>query len=304
MYGVNVRVKNLCCCPIHDDHNPSCMIYPASNSWYCFGCQRGGSVIDLVMYREKVDFIEACNILRNMVGITDEELYDSTYTSAPIKPDRLMKTILNSSMIKPQEGEVPPEKYLEDAQKNRHIYLADRGFPDGIWDAFELGFALYGDLANRIIIPWRGVNGKLVTLQGRAVDNIKEEKYKVWDKSYKTNTLYGLYYNLEHIRCKKEMVIFEGATKVWRAWQHSMFNCCAIGGASPSAYQLKQIIKYGQLNLVLWLDNDKAGSTGVNEIVKAAKDICQIKIIKSEVKPDDIIDKEAFWEEYAGGSRV
>lgn len=252
------------------------------------------------MHVENTDFISACNILRDMAGITDEEVATNI---APMKPDKMLKAILNNT-VKPQKGIVPPEQYLEDAKKNKHIYLKNRGYPDDIWDEFELGFALYGELENRLIIPWRDVNGKLITLQGRAVDDIKEERYKVWDKSIKTNTLYGLYNNLKWIRARKEMVLFEGAVKVWRAWQHSMLNCCAIGGSEPSAYQIKQIIKYSQFNLVLWLDNDKAGEKGVKKIISAAKDICSIKIVKSEVKPDDILEKETFWKEYAGARRV
>ena len=36
-----------CRCPLHDDHDPSFCIGPDPNVWCCFGCNRGGSVIDL-----------------------------------------------------------------------------------------------------------------------------------------------------------------------------------------------------------------------------------------------------------------
>lgn len=39
-------------CPlgIHDDSTPSFTIYPGDAGWYCFGCNQGGSVIDLGMF--------------------------------------------------------------------------------------------------------------------------------------------------------------------------------------------------------------------------------------------------------------
>jgi len=32
-------------CPFHNDHTPSLQLYP-DNSWYCFGCQQGGSIYE------------------------------------------------------------------------------------------------------------------------------------------------------------------------------------------------------------------------------------------------------------------
>jgi DNA primase len=39
------------CCPIpdHKDRTPSFTVYVANDSWYCFGCLRGGDILDLWM---------------------------------------------------------------------------------------------------------------------------------------------------------------------------------------------------------------------------------------------------------------
>ena len=50
------------CCPIHNDKTPSFHIYP-DNSWYCFGCNRGGDVIDFVRVLENIDFRKAIQYL-------------------------------------------------------------------------------------------------------------------------------------------------------------------------------------------------------------------------------------------------
>jgi hypothetical protein len=36
-----------CILPDHEDRTPSFVVYEATNSFYCFGCSRGGDVIDL-----------------------------------------------------------------------------------------------------------------------------------------------------------------------------------------------------------------------------------------------------------------
>ncbi len=43
-------------CPFHDDKSPSLSVDPTKNVWHCFGCDKGGSVIDFVMEIECIDF--------------------------------------------------------------------------------------------------------------------------------------------------------------------------------------------------------------------------------------------------------
>ncbi len=55
-----------CCCPLHNEKVPSFVIYVATNSWYCFGCGRGGSIIDLIMYIEHCNIGNAIKILKEL----------------------------------------------------------------------------------------------------------------------------------------------------------------------------------------------------------------------------------------------
>lgn len=43
--------RQIMSCPLglHDDSTPSFTIYPGDRGWYCFGCNQGGTVIDLCM---------------------------------------------------------------------------------------------------------------------------------------------------------------------------------------------------------------------------------------------------------------
>ncbi|MBI5220835.1 MAG: hypothetical protein HY978_03305 [Candidatus Liptonbacteria bacterium] len=52
-------------CPFHPERRPSFCIYPKTNSFYCFSCQRGGGVIRLVQLLRSCGFIEAVKYLLN-----------------------------------------------------------------------------------------------------------------------------------------------------------------------------------------------------------------------------------------------
>ena len=59
MEYVNFENKVVVCCPLHDEDTPSCRYYEETNSFYCFGCQRGGDVIALHRF-----FVEKLNGVR------------------------------------------------------------------------------------------------------------------------------------------------------------------------------------------------------------------------------------------------
>ena len=59
----------ICLCPFHEDYEtPSMRIYTMTNSWHCFGCQKGSSVFDFVMFYDDVEFAEALLSLASKVG--------------------------------------------------------------------------------------------------------------------------------------------------------------------------------------------------------------------------------------------
>jgi DNA primase catalytic core len=62
-----------CCLPGHEDTRPSFSADLDKGSWHCFGCKRGGTVFDLVMCMESVDYGEALRRLAERAGIHLEE---------------------------------------------------------------------------------------------------------------------------------------------------------------------------------------------------------------------------------------
>lgn len=56
-------------CPFHSEKTPSFNVYPGNNSYYCFGCGKGGSVINFVMEAERLDFLDAVKWLAQRAGV-------------------------------------------------------------------------------------------------------------------------------------------------------------------------------------------------------------------------------------------
>jgi hypothetical protein len=50
-------------CPLHEDERPSCHLYESLGRWWCFVCDRGGDVIDLVQAVMDSDFTSAVEYL-------------------------------------------------------------------------------------------------------------------------------------------------------------------------------------------------------------------------------------------------
>lgn len=55
-------------CPFHEDHNPSLVVYPQSQSFYCFGCHASGDVLNFLMKVEHLSFPEAFRVLRELAA--------------------------------------------------------------------------------------------------------------------------------------------------------------------------------------------------------------------------------------------
>lgn len=52
-YPVDFDSSPFCCCPIHDEETPSMRYYEETNTFYCFGCRKGGDIIKL--HREFIE---------------------------------------------------------------------------------------------------------------------------------------------------------------------------------------------------------------------------------------------------------
>jgi DNA primase len=62
LYGYSVK-HGFMVCPFHGDRDASLKVYKGTGGWHCYGCGKGGSVIDFVMEHEGCDFRTAVNAI-------------------------------------------------------------------------------------------------------------------------------------------------------------------------------------------------------------------------------------------------
>lgn len=68
LYGYQTR-HGFMVCPFHGDKDASLKVYPGNGGWHCFGCGKGGSVIDFVMEHEGCDFRIAVSSIDKALGL-------------------------------------------------------------------------------------------------------------------------------------------------------------------------------------------------------------------------------------------
>ena len=70
-FNIKVNRQNFIICPFHNENTASLKIY--ENSFYCFGCQRAGTVIDFTMYYLDIDILQATKYLAKVFNIAINE---------------------------------------------------------------------------------------------------------------------------------------------------------------------------------------------------------------------------------------
>ena len=81
-------------CPFHSEKTPSFSVSPEKQMFHCFGCGKSGDVIDFIMEREHLPYVDAVRMLaeRAKLPIPDVNTNDPTYrkreTMLQIKPGR------------------------------------------------------------------------------------------------------------------------------------------------------------------------------------------------------------------------
>ena len=117
----------------------------------------------------------------------------------------------------------------------------------------------YDGFSNRIVYPIRDIDGKIVNIGGRTLDEqFKEKKirkYTYFSGWGSMNIIYGLFENLKSILEKREIILFEGCKSVLLANTWGIKNCGAILTSHLNPCQLKILAKLG-CRVVFALDRD------------------------------------------------
>lgn len=82
-YSNSLEYKDFTLCPLHVEDTPSLKVYRDTNTFYCFGCKRGGDVIKLHILHQsmnngiEVSFKDAVNYLKTVFVDRSEDYITS-----------------------------------------------------------------------------------------------------------------------------------------------------------------------------------------------------------------------------------
>jgi len=265
-------------CPFHSDSDPSLTVWE-NGTWKCFGCGVGGDIFDFYALFHNTSLKKA---FEHFCG--KQETIESAFSTT----DNIIRFLKKKEEELQVYKRLPKlEKFVDKCYQNKHSSL--RQWNKEVIKTFKLGFCVdpTDELYGRITIPIWNENNILVGVAGGWVKKNEKNKYINKTGMTKRGVLYALNYSLSCIRKKREMIIVEGYKDVWKMWEAGVKNVVGIMGNMASNRQLDLIMKYGQFNLILGLDNDESGERGTKKIIKELNRFCNIRTIKL---PDGIKD--------------
>ena len=271
------------CCPFHNEKTPSFHVLQDKQFYHCFGCKKGGGVINFIMEIENLSYSDAVRFLAKRVNMEVPE------DRASADANRLRKRLLALNrdaarwyydVLQSSDG-AAVRAYLDKRAIQRKIAVRfGMGASPDSWDALlramtakgytkqELLTAglivanktggFYDKFRNRLMLPVIDVRGDVVGFGSRVIDK-SEPKYMNSTETpvySKRRVLYGL--NLAKKTKRPNMILCEGNLDVVTLHQAGFDNAVASMGTALTTEQIRLLGRYTK-ELVLCYDNDNAG---------------------------------------------
>jgi DNA primase len=314
----------MACCPFHQEKTPSFSVSPAKEIFYCFGCQKGGSVFNFVMEIERVNFPEAVKIVAQKTGIPLPAMEEDKRFAAQ-RNDANEIIQLNTWALEWWESQ--SEGGGAEARTARE-YLSGRGISEETRKTFRLGYApdswdalssqlrqrgasadqiersglvvrkdnggFYDRFRKRIIFPVMDSQGRPVAFGGRAPGPDGEPKYLNSPETaayIKGRHLYGLNVTRDEIRRKRFAILVEGYFDLLIPFQFGIRNVVASLGTALTPEQAKLMARFARKVIVNY-DGDKAGVQAARRAIETllAEDFeVKLLVLPDNADPDEFI---------------
>jgi len=306
-------------CPFHKEKTPSFSVDADNGLFYCFGCHKGGDLIQFLQEIESCSFPEALEILARKAGVTLESRGPRTPDQAPDRKERLRKVLACAAAFFRESldagGESSPVK----------AYIRKRGIREETAARLQLGYAPNGGLMrhlsrngfkaeegqeagllierrrgewgerfyNRLIFPIQDIMGRTVGFGGRALGS-EEPKYYNSPESpvfQKRELLYGLNLTKGEVRAKEQIVLTEGYMDFLAVTQAGVENAAATLGTALAEGQVRLIKRYAR-EVVLNFDQDAAGLAAAQRAIQLllAEGLrIRVSVVPNGKDPDEYI---------------
>ena len=306
-------------CPFHGEKTASFSVNPEKGIYYCFGCHKGGGVINFQMEIEGLSYPDAVRALAKRAGmeVPEDEQYQSRYH----QQERLWALskeaarFFNSQLYSPAGAEG-----LAYAQK--------RGMPKAILTKFGIGFApnswsslcdamlakgyteeelkesglasvsqkngkIYDRFRNRLMFPIIDVRGNVIGFGGRVMDD-STPKYLNSPETIifnKRKNLFAL--NLAKKSKLGYLILVEGYMDAVALHQYG-FDCAVASlGTSLTEEHAALLSRYTEQVMLIY-DGDEAGQNATKRAIPMLEKAgLQVKVLqmRDAKDPDEFLKK-------------
>ncbi len=304
-------------CPFHGEKTPSFSVAPDKGIYYCFGCHKGGGVINFEMEIEGLSYPDAVRALAQRVGmeVPEDEEYQSRYR----KQERLWALSKEAARFFVSQLYAP-------AGAEGLRYAQSRGMSKGTLTRFGIGFApdswdslckamrskgytdeelkasglvsekndrIFDRFRNRLMFPIIDVRGNVIGFGGRVMDNstpkyLNSPETEIFNKR---KNLFAL--NVAKKSKLGYLILVEGYMDAIALHQYG-FDCAVASlGTSLTEEHATLLSRYTE-QVVLIYDGDEAGQNATKRAIPMLEKAgLQVKVLqmRDAKDPDEFLKK-------------
>ena len=313
-------------CPFHGEKTPSFNVSRDKGTFYCFGCKKGGDVIDFVMEYERTSFAEAVERLAERFGV------DLPLASPEARRRRDESTELGTvleaaqALFVRQVFEDRPRAFLE--RRGVSLQMAAEfglGYARADWRALydalhsrfsdrmliAAGLVVEGEggrswdrFRDRVTIPIRSVRGKLIAFGGRTLGDDPAKYLNSPETALfsKGRVLYAVDRAAKAFGKTNRAIVVEGYFDCIALQAAGFTETVATLGTSLSEHHARELA-FKVAEVALCFDGDAAGkqaARGALRTLLAADVKVRVLLLPDGLDPDEVVRSDGA----AGFSRL
>ena len=301
-------------CPFHSEKTPSFSVNPERQIYHCFGCGKGGGVINFIMEIENLSYRDAVEFLARRAGLEvpqDGRDENRSRRARMLELNREAARWFYKQLVSPAGA--PGQEYVVKRGITDMVKPFGLGYaPDswsGLLDAMRAagysqaeliaaGLArsgknggAYDYFRNRLIFPVIDVRGSVIGFSGRIIGD-GEPKYLnspdtlVYSKS---KSLFAL--NLAKKSKSGYILLAEGNIDVVSLHRAGFDSAVASLGTSLTADQARLLARYTK-EIVICYDSDAAGQKAAQRAIKLLQPLdmnVRVLTVPGAKDPDEFI---------------
>lgn len=302
-------------CPFHSERTPSFSVSADKQIYHCFGCGKGGGVINFIMDVENLSFPEAVEFLAkraNMPLPVEENSQEGRKRQRMLDLNRDAARFFHWALNTPQGGAA--REYLQkrrldnatvtkfglgcapDGWEGLRSAMREKGYSD--MELFDAGLVrkgksggFYDTFRSRLMFPVIDVRGNVIGFSGRILGD-GEPKYMNSPETLvfnKSRNLFGM--NLAKKSKSGYIILCEGNIDVASLHQAGFDSAVASLGTSLTPEQARLISRFKN-EVVIAYDNDGAGQKAAQRAIGLLEKLdVKVKILgmSGAKDPDEFI---------------